>query len=49
MSTISWTGNLLYYYLMRTEARLPVCFLTGAALFLAVNPPRSPKSTAGPG
>lgn len=33
-------GNLLLLYLIRTEVRLPVSFLTGAALFLALNPAR---------
>ncbi len=32
--------SLLYCYLMRLEARLPVDFLAGAALFLACNPAR---------
>ena len=38
--TLNWTGSLLFYWLMRAEARIPANFLTGAALFLALNPPR---------
>ena len=38
--SMGWTGTLLYCYLMRLEARLPVDFLAGAALFLACNPAR---------
>ena len=38
--SLNWTGSLLFYWLMRAEARLPLNFLTGAALLLALNPSR---------
>ena len=38
-----WMDTLLFVWLPRAEIRLPISFLTGAALFLAANPPSGRK------